>query len=499
MPTPQVILYSSDAQGQANPLSEVSMEMANIYKMFLPIQDQGLINIRNYPNSTFSSLLDDLRNLRSRVLVWHFAGHANQSGIDLADKQILLGPLSGLIGAYWRPKLIFLNGCSTQGMVKELLNKGVGAVIATNSQIADENARSFAENFYHVWLGGDSLKGAFDFASKVLLASPGLSGGNLRHGIRHLNISDENDEDLDGLAWGLYVDKSNPRAEYIRFRKSIGRGFARRFFPLILAFMVLLALSFWAKEFYQRSSIDNVGNNTEENGSDSQDTINNPGVKPDDSISEGYDKPDGGEEETGLYPPLPPSPKHKPLAINITDQFGNSPEADYCNNYGLSIVKNGHRRSYPLGSWSSRIKDLDSLPDEGSLIFVQKNGVAVSDSMIYNDRSTEILTLRVWPIFGSMIFRDFSPDLVSPSVVVGIEIEGDPCTSFKLRVKNTSYRIYELLPVECIFFSPSEDQLEVSVIVENGDGSYEASQFQLIKDGSAKKPDDFEWQGNLYP
>ena len=80
-----------------------------------------------------------------RIRIFHFSGHADGYQLLLesikGDQSLAHG--EGLVSFLKRRKelqLIFLNGCSTRQMARELVEEGVPAVIGTNQSVSDEVA-----------------------------------------------------------------------------------------------------------------------------------------------------------------------------------------------------------------------------------------------------------------------------------------------------------------------------------------------------------------------
>lgn len=105
-----------------------------------------------------------------RILLFHFAGHANGKGLqfneDFAFNQS--ANADGIAALLQREvtqgllKFVCLNGCSTAPQVEGLKAIGVPCVIATQFPINDTKAVGFANTFYRTWAKSDNLAAAFD-------------------------------------------------------------------------------------------------------------------------------------------------------------------------------------------------------------------------------------------------------------------------------------------------------------------------------------------------
>lgn len=120
-------------------------------------------------------LLHDLKQaeLRSRLAVFHFGGHADSLHIHLEGPEgqadpIQFSDLLPLLQACPRLQLVFLNGCFSADQAGELLDGGIPIVIGTTGAIDDKVAQSFAEAFYHQLIEGESVEKSFQLARSLV-------------------------------------------------------------------------------------------------------------------------------------------------------------------------------------------------------------------------------------------------------------------------------------------------------------------------------------------
>lgn len=103
------------------------------------------------PDAVWNVFLDP--ELKGRIAVFHFAGHAGGTEILLetregAAAEVGAEGLAGFLGLQEGLQAVFLNGCSTEPQVKALLASGVPVVIATSRAIGDRVATEFSTRFY---------------------------------------------------------------------------------------------------------------------------------------------------------------------------------------------------------------------------------------------------------------------------------------------------------------------------------------------------------------
>ncbi len=218
MARPVVILaFANDKQAELPCLQEEADKLSNLFHQ---LQDRNLIDLRFYPNASIETLYRDLKIYRSRVAIFHYAGHADSGSLDLGDSSLKLSSISNLIVRKWKPTLVFLNGCSTFGMAEKMIEQGVYGVIATERPVSDQKAKNFSINFYEGLLSGQSVVRSFKDATEFYLAD-GSEETNIRHPMgRNFNIPKPNAasgvQDTEA-PWQLFLGKSKRRFEIKRF------------------------------------------------------------------------------------------------------------------------------------------------------------------------------------------------------------------------------------------------------------------------------------------
>jgi hypothetical protein len=162
------------------------------------------------PELVINATLDDIDGVfekyKERVAIFHYGGHANENCLLLtsSSENARETDLRGLLGFWGRKgglRLVFLNGCSTQPQVDDLLQAGVSAVIATARPINDGTACGLADRFYGKLVAGFSIRNAFELARENV--NPG--GRKLPRDLI-LNGSDFAPEDVTddrGFPWDL--------------------------------------------------------------------------------------------------------------------------------------------------------------------------------------------------------------------------------------------------------------------------------------------------------
>ncbi|MEM7532252.1 MAG: CHAT domain-containing protein [Chloroflexota bacterium] len=181
------------------------------------------------PYAGLTEIVEVFHEYRDRIAIFHYAGHAENFMLLLEDSgggtnaatgenrgttMIDGRGLATFLGEQNSLQLVFLNACSTQPQVEELLNADVPAVIATSQSIHDDVATMLATHFYQSLTSGANLQKAFNEAEGLTRAMVG------KNNIGNSSLRDAYFEDGAGVAmtefyhwpWRLTI---NPGAEQI--------------------------------------------------------------------------------------------------------------------------------------------------------------------------------------------------------------------------------------------------------------------------------------------
>ncbi|SEJ59257.1 CHAT domain-containing protein [Dyadobacter sp. SG02] len=205
---PPVILCAFSNSGDAY-LSQLEKEKEAISDALRERQGKGHLLLDTDPR-TIKKLRDRLLLYQPQVEIIHYAGHASGSQLLMEDATVYGAGLLESIRLQKNLQLVFLNGCSTQEQVNQLLDAGVRAVIATSVDIGDDTATRFAEDFYQKMASGHSIDEAFKLATEIVTAKNNAT----------LNTSDHQDRGIarlikapnTGPVWGLYLHKNHQDA-----------------------------------------------------------------------------------------------------------------------------------------------------------------------------------------------------------------------------------------------------------------------------------------------
>lgn len=204
--------FANDHSDQARFLRNLSTEAQRIQKVLEPAQD--LCPLVLLPGAKLEDILDAFQKYRDRVVVFHYAGHANGFQLLLESAsggvhRIGAKGLASFLGQQQGLQLVFLNGCSTERQAEDLLVAGVGCVIATTQAIDDAVATDFSARFYKGIVTGAPLQAAY---SEAVGAAQAFSGGSVDRLLVPLEGEEEVPHETGRWPWLL---KLRPGAERV--------------------------------------------------------------------------------------------------------------------------------------------------------------------------------------------------------------------------------------------------------------------------------------------
>jgi hypothetical protein len=158
------IVFLAFANDRDQHLSALNDESRDVYDALQPLQQNDTVAIHREESARFDELYNDLLTFDGRIVVFHYAGHADGNMLQLEGGNGGAGGIAKLLGQQKNLKLVFLNGCATKDQVKLLHDAGVPAVIATAVKISDTKATLLATAFYKSLAKGHSIVDAFKSA-----------------------------------------------------------------------------------------------------------------------------------------------------------------------------------------------------------------------------------------------------------------------------------------------------------------------------------------------
>ncbi|MEO6038756.1 MAG: CHAT domain-containing protein, partial [Saprospiraceae bacterium] len=160
------------------------------------------------PESDTEDLIKELNVANRQVELLHYAGHANGSQLRLTDVDAEAAVLAEKLRSAGTVKVIFINGCASQGQVRFFHAAGIPFVIATTRPVEDKQAFWVASQLYQYLALGRRLKQAF----AEVMTDARLQQKDVDLDLRSLGLRDGSP--TDALPWGLYIRPGAENEDY---------------------------------------------------------------------------------------------------------------------------------------------------------------------------------------------------------------------------------------------------------------------------------------------
>jgi hypothetical protein len=194
----QPVIFLAFANDKDDHLPLLDEERKVINGHLLPLANQQYLQLVIEPSATTADISRYITDLKDRINIFHYGGHAGSKEILLQDQTANSDGIAQLLALQKELKVVFLNGCSTRAQVGLLQELGIPAVIATSIPIADQSARTFSDVFYRALAEDHTLEEAYKLAAANHLMTTGQAAG-ISRGMRVRK------EETDPLPWGLYI------------------------------------------------------------------------------------------------------------------------------------------------------------------------------------------------------------------------------------------------------------------------------------------------------
>ncbi len=144
---PKILLAFAD--NLESPLPKLRAEREGVQAHLQAASEKGLCECILIERAGIDEILAAFQEFSNQIVIFHFAGHAGAFQLCLetasGNEEIAhAGGLAAFLGLQKGLELVFLNGCSTRKQVDQLLQSGLGSVIATSQAIADQAASDFS-------------------------------------------------------------------------------------------------------------------------------------------------------------------------------------------------------------------------------------------------------------------------------------------------------------------------------------------------------------------
>ncbi len=203
------VILVAFANNDDDPLLTLYAEEAAIKKQLAPLVEQDLCELEIILQADTQKILDAFQRYKDRVAIFHYAGHAESFELHLetveGQKEVANGRgFAEFLKFQKGLQLVFLNACSTEPQVEDLINANVSAVVATSRQI-DENIAAFLSLCFYRSLGaGKGILKAFKEATAAV---------RMRYGDERSKYYKKEVAESDQLPWQLHI---RPGSEIVK-------------------------------------------------------------------------------------------------------------------------------------------------------------------------------------------------------------------------------------------------------------------------------------------
>ncbi|MCB0845291.1 MAG: CHAT domain-containing protein, partial [Bacteroidetes bacterium] len=201
------VLFFAFANDQLNPLPSLQKEANELFRLLSPgeLQQRYILYFDRF--ATRENIAYYLTQYKNNLALFHYSGHAGRDALQTEEGISHSAGIAQLLGQCPKLKMVFLNGCSTEGQVKGLQANGIPSVMATSSPVNDRKATDFSIRFYQALSVQDKLETAFELAKgDVLTKDPNLDLSLHRDLVFDFSVAEV--EKSDKPQWGLFVKEN---------------------------------------------------------------------------------------------------------------------------------------------------------------------------------------------------------------------------------------------------------------------------------------------------
>ncbi len=198
------VIFLAFANTTEDSLGLLDEERKAICDELIPLESEQYFQLYREPTADTNDIVHYLTEFKDRVVLFHYGGHASSESLLLLDQEAHADGIAELLAQQDNIKVVFLNGCSTEGQVELLLKLGIPAIIATSVPVNDKRAMEFATVFYTAMANHFTLQEAFETAAAAAKTKDG-SEVKIYRGLAHREAAKiKNDK----LPWGLYISEN---------------------------------------------------------------------------------------------------------------------------------------------------------------------------------------------------------------------------------------------------------------------------------------------------
>lgn len=255
--------FANDKQTPTGYLDQLVTEREAIEEALRQIESDGLCQVELIPDARLDSIVKTFQRFKNRVVLFHFAGHANEYELILEtayreNDKISGEGFAGFLAAQNTLEVIFLNGCATEAHAQQLAEKDIPHVIATKRAVGDYTAKTMAQWFYGALGTGDTIQEAFQKSCDLLssqrkqlsIHQRGLGRPKRKRGLLSWEL-----QSTENINWSIPKAAANP---LYRLPSLAKKKFPQAPFPNAKPYDKDLAQFFWGRDYEIRACYDQM-------------------------------------------------------------------------------------------------------------------------------------------------------------------------------------------------------------------------------------------------
>ncbi len=194
-------IFIAFANSQDNKLDHLEDEDDIVYRHLNMGKRKFEYGIYRESLASIDKISQALVDYQYEMSIFLFSGHAGLQHLLLENELARAEGIAHSLAQCPNLKLVMLNGCSTMGHVKLLLDKGIPIVIATSAPVNDRKAYMFSNIFFQKLSQGASIQDSFEKAIGNAMIKADLTV--------HRSLALVDLEPADTPTWGIFCSEEN--------------------------------------------------------------------------------------------------------------------------------------------------------------------------------------------------------------------------------------------------------------------------------------------------
>lgn len=203
------VIFLAYADNRQDPLPHLRAEDDEVYNILAPRKLKYSFLLERDSFTSLDKIIHYLGLYKEHLEFFGYSGHAGKDALITEGGDGYAEGLAHLLRQCKNLKVVFLNGCSTVGQVKGLLDAGVKVVIAAHAPVGDSLAKVFATTLFQHLNWQNTINDAYEAAKGAVLLKDKSREFIEKRGIDFRGVNDSTwgifwrDEEEGALNWKL--------------------------------------------------------------------------------------------------------------------------------------------------------------------------------------------------------------------------------------------------------------------------------------------------------